>query len=162
VVGHTSRSSSTAQPLRELLLHPILIGGLALWLMNDHMGKHAFPTWWSGKLSDAAGLAVFPVVLAAALEPLWRRSRAALLWTAACATGSVLLLINTWDVAAESYRWGLGALQWPFRLLAAAAFQLSAPTLLPVQLTMDPTDAVTLPFAAVGPYLHHRLAPLGR
>src|SRR5690606_21606469 len=40
-------------------------------------------------------------------------------WIAA--TGLVMATINTIGVAADAYRWGLGAAQWPFHALHAGA-----------------------------------------
>lgn len=46
------------------LVHPATIVALALLLLNDHVLKAAYGTWWTGKLSDVAWLAVAPAVLA--------------------------------------------------------------------------------------------------
>ena len=69
------------------------------------------------------------------------------------ATGLVMATINTVDVAANAYRWGLGAAQWPWRALRA----WSLVSIHPVRLTEDPTDLLTLPALAV-PWLAVRQA----
>jgi hypothetical protein len=48
--------------------------------------------------------------------------------------------------AGEAYAWALGAIQWPFRVLAAANLNLSVA---PVAHTVDPTDVLMVPFLAV-------------
>lgn len=128
------------------LLHPLVLVGLALWIVNDHLLKGACPGWWTGKLSDVASLAVFPLVPYAATD-LWRARRGLpppspstlVFWIAA--TGLVMATINTLHVAADAYRWGLGAAQWPLRALHAR----SLVHVQPVRLTEDPTDLLALP-----------------
>ena len=50
-----------------LLAHPLTLSALALMLINDQLLRRLSPSWLTGKLSDAAWLAVVPVVLAALL-----------------------------------------------------------------------------------------------
>jgi hypothetical protein len=45
----------------SLLLHPLLIGSLLVLIWNDAWGKYVYPGVLTGKLSDFAGLIVFPV-----------------------------------------------------------------------------------------------------
>jgi hypothetical protein len=128
------------------LLHPVVLVGLALWLVNDHAWKAAYPSWWTGKLSDVASLAVFPLVPYAATD-LWRARRGlpppslATLVFWIVATGLVMATIKTLGAAADCYRWGLGAAQWPIRALRG----WSLPAIQPVCLTEDPTDLFALP-----------------
>jgi hypothetical protein len=135
------------------LLHPLAIIGLLLWIANDHVFKAAYPSWWTGKLSDVASLAVFPLIPYAAID-LWRARRGlppppiAVLLCWVLATGLVMATINTLDLAATAYRWGLGAAQWPFRALRT----WSLLPIHPVRLTVDPTDLLTLP-ALIVPWL---------
>jgi hypothetical protein len=104
----------------------------------------------TGKLSDIASLVVFPLVPYAAID-LWRARRGLsppslttlAFWIAA--TGLVMATINTIGVAADAYRWGLGAAQWPIRGLQS----WSLLPIHPVRLTEDPTDLVTLPALVV-------------
>lgn len=98
------------------LLHPVPVLAIALLAANDHL----FKAWWSGlvtgKLSDVAGLAFFPLLLQAAWEFVTRTapSRRVLL-ASATATGLVFALVNTWAPADEAYRAALGAMQWIVR-----------------------------------------------
>ncbi len=49
---------------RHLLLNYIFLACLALLLLNDHLFKTAFSNWVTGKLSDAAGIILLPLLLA--------------------------------------------------------------------------------------------------
>ena len=135
------------------LLRPVVLAGLLLWIVNDHVLKATFASWWTGKLSDVASLAVFPLVPYAATD-LWRARRGlpppsmATLRFWIIATGLVMATINTIDIAADAYRWGLGAAQWPLRALRT----WSLVPIQPVRLTEDPTDLLTLP-ALIVPWL---------
>ncbi|AKU17942.1 hypothetical protein VV02_22215 [Luteipulveratus mongoliensis] len=47
-----------------LLAHPVLTGAVALLAVNDQVLKPAYGTWWTGKLSDVAGVVLVTWVLA--------------------------------------------------------------------------------------------------
>ena len=49
------------------LSHPITIGSVMLLLLNDHVLRVLWPSWWTGKLGDFTWLVFFPFVLAAIL-----------------------------------------------------------------------------------------------
>lgn len=131
----------------EILLHPVALASLALWIVNDHVLKHACPGALTGKLSDVASLAFFPLLPIAVRELVLSRGGAKVApsraWSLGwiVATGLVMATINTIDVAADVYRVGLGWAQQPFRSVLAGAWV--APR--PVALWMDPSDLVTLP-----------------
>jgi hypothetical protein len=128
------------------MLHPLVIAGLTLWVINDHLLKGTYPGWWTGELSDLAGLAVFPLI-PYAITDLWRarrglpppRASTLALWIAA--TGLALIAIKTTHVAADVYCWGLAAVQWPVRALRVGAMV----PLQPVRLARDLTDLLALP-----------------
>ena len=48
---------------RPPLLHPISIGAMIVLGLNDHVWKEMYGNWWTGKLSDVAGLLFFPLLL---------------------------------------------------------------------------------------------------
>ncbi|MCB2411999.1 hypothetical protein LGT39_03940 [Demequina sp. TTPB684] len=53
-------------PMRQALrwlAHPVSLVALAVMALNDHVLKEAFSSWWTGKLSDVAGLVFFPALL---------------------------------------------------------------------------------------------------
>lgn len=127
------------------LLRPLALAAIALLALNDHVFKSAFAgAWWTGKLSDLAGLAFFPLFLQALVElaaaaagrplPHARRTLAA----CAALTALVFALVKTTALGADAYRIAWGALQAPFRGSFA-----------PVAFTMDPADLVALPAVAL-------------
>jgi hypothetical protein len=127
------------------LLGPMALLAIALLVVNDHVLKARAPGLVTGKLSDVAGLIFFPLLLAALAEQVGlRRGRRAVI-AAAIATGIVFAAIKLWEPAGDAYRVGLAALQWPFRVIAAAVTDTALPALGRAQLTQDPTDLLALP-----------------
>ncbi|CAM5786292.1 hypothetical protein [Cellulomonas persica] len=57
------------------LTHPVTVVALVVLLLNDHVLKRAYGTWWTGKLSDVAGLVLAPALLAVAISGVraWAR-----------------------------------------------------------------------------------------
>ena len=51
------------------LAHPLFLAAVGMLAVNDHLLKDRFPGWWTGKLSDVAGLAVAAVLAAVVLGP---------------------------------------------------------------------------------------------
>jgi hypothetical protein len=73
--GHArERSDLVCWISGHALMHPAVLLGVVLLLLNDHVLKARFPSFWTGKLSDFAGLFFFPFLvipaLALALGPL--------------------------------------------------------------------------------------------
>jgi hypothetical protein len=119
------------------------LAAIAVLVLNDHVLKAAYPGFVTGKLSDVAGLAFFPLLLVAAYELVTKRPASAeALVTAVVTTALVFSLVQIWPLATDAYRWGLGAIQWPVR--AAAAGTAEVP-IVPVQVMPDPTDLITVP-----------------
>ena len=153
----------------ESLLHPVALCALALWAINDHYGKGAWPAWLSGKLSDVSCLIVIPLLCAAGVElvgGLFGRSLTEVSrWGVfACDLGAlvaavIMVGINLWPSWAYVYELGLGAAQWaalvPVRLLFGQ--EVGQPYL--VTLTMDPSDLITVPSALIGPWVHRQVNP---
>ena len=136
------------------VLHPLALAALALLVLNDHQLKSAYPGWCTGKLSDVAGLAVFPLLVAAGGEliGLWRggaRTVAAI----AITTGVAFAAFKLSGDAGDLYRIGLAAVQWPFHAIAALVRGDGLPALGRVRLTPDPTDLLALPALLISPRL---------
>jgi hypothetical protein len=125
---------------RAALLHPLTLVALATWIVNDHYAKAAHGGAVTGKLSDVACLIVVPV-MALALWELWRPASRRVAIACVVATGAVMIAINLFDAAAWLYRYGLGTVQWPVRVVMTG----EVPAIRPAQLTMDPSDVLTLP-----------------
>ncbi len=132
------------------LLRPLPLAAILLLVLNDHVWKAAHPSALTGKLSDLAGLAFFPLLLVAGVELATRRvhGRATLL-AAVAATGLVFVLVKTTAPGAAAYRFGLALLQWPVHALPALARGLELPPVRPVALVQDPTDLLALPALAL-------------
>ncbi len=141
------------------LLHPAAILSIAVLVLNDHVLKARFGGWWTGKLSDLAGLAVFPLLIVAAAELLGglRLGRRAIV-AAAAFTAIGFTAIKLSAAAGALYRVGLAALQWPLRAAAAIAHGDALPALGRVHLTPDPTDLVAVPFVLVSVWLVWRVS----
>lgn len=110
------------------LASPLFVGALALLALNDHVLKDAWPSFVTGKLSDAAGLVVAPVLLAIPLVLLrvpWA-PRAALV-----ATGAGFTWVKATYLGAE---------------VASTAWTHAWGTSLVLR---DPTDLLALPALAV-------------
>ncbi len=56
---------STFQRSLRALSHPASVAAIGLLLLNDHVLKAAWPSWFTGKLSDFAGVFFFPFLLTA-------------------------------------------------------------------------------------------------
>jgi hypothetical protein len=135
----------------DALLHPVTLAALGLLLLNDHVLKAAWPGPISGKLSDLAGLAFFPILLVSgwelALESKgrWRGPSAQTLALAVVVSTVGFILIKTVPSAAEAFGWILGLAQWlltvPIRTLAGLPVLPVVPTIV----VADPTDLAALP-----------------
>jgi hypothetical protein len=83
------------------LAHPFSLVALAVLLLNDHLLRVYWPSWWSGKLGDFAWLFFFPFALAAVLALLLPKALknhhrlTAIL--AFALTASVFALAKTWS-----------------------------------------------------------------
>lgn len=136
----------------DALLHPVPLVAIGVLLLNDHVLKATYPGFVTGKLSDVAGLVFFPLFLVAAFEVIearfvadWRPRRLAI-DVAAATTAIAFSAVQVFEPATWLYRYGLGALQWPFALLAGGAYR-------PVVVMADPTDLVTVPAVLVAWWL---------
>lgn len=133
------------------LLRPIPLVALIVLALNDHVLKTAWPGVVTGKLSDIAGLAFFPLLLQALWEQglvvasrPWGPSRRALV-VATLATMFVFALAKTWAPANELVRDAAGGLSWPFRAAWACWHGVALPRAGRPVLVRDPTDLLTLP-----------------
>ena len=131
------------------LTHPVSLAAIALLVINDHVLKQLAPGVITGKLSDFAGLVFFPLLLAAAAEHARIRRGTQMVLVAALATAAVFAAIKVWAPAAEAYRVGLAALQWPFRAVRAVLNGESLPSLARVAHVADRTDLVALVALAI-------------
>jgi hypothetical protein len=133
------------------MLHPVPIGALALLIANDHLWKGHGPALVTGKLSDLAGLVLFPLLLQALVEvggaAIGRGARpspdllAGLIVVTGCAFAAAQLSPPIDGVLEVAWGWARS----PVATLAGAPGP-------PGVLTQDPTDLLVLP-ALVIPWL---------
>ena len=139
------RPSTRAQAL-AWLAHPVSLAGLAALILNDHVLKAEFGTWWTGKLSDVAGLIVAPALLAVAVAALAPRTRPRAVATISIATvgvGFAAVKTTAAGAAAASVAWS--ALAGPI---------LGGPTVV----RRDATDLLALPALALAWWAFTRVA----
>ncbi len=134
------------------LLHPVPLAAIGLLLVNDHLLKAAWPGPLTGKLSDVAGLILFPLVLVAS----WEFARTGLgrpvtvglgaSVVAVVTTGVVFAFVKLDPIGADLYRVGLGIAQWPFAAAIAVLTAQPIPQLgQTVSFVADTSDLVALP-----------------
>jgi len=108
------------------LAHPLAVVSLLVWILNDHVWKAEYGNTLTGKLSDAAGLIVFPIIVAALLSWWVRRPMQVAIATTIAIFGAINVFASA-ETALESV--------------------MSA--VLASELTRDPTDLLLLPVLAV-------------
>ncbi len=123
------------------LAHPVSVVALVVMILNDHVLKQTYGTWWTGKLSDAAGLVFFPALLGfvvAVVAPRlgWRTTVAVAL--GATAAGFAWVKVTSGGAAAAS------------DLLSS----LTGPGII----REDATDLLALPFLAIAALVAQRPA----
>jgi hypothetical protein len=127
------------------MLHPVALAALTVLVLNDHVWKARYPGWVTGKLSDVAGLIVFPLVACALARVVVRARPERVLAAAIAATMLGFALVKLWPPATHACALAMGALQAPL-----------SPS--PVTIVRDPTDLLALPFALVAWWLPRSVA----
>lgn len=128
----------------DLILCPSVVVSIVVLLVNDHVLKDRWPGTFTGKLSDFAGLAFFPVLLVAVVESArwvlgtrtWSTSPAVAVVCSAL-TAAVFAAVKTWDATADLYRQIISWLQIP--LFGSGPFNH----------IQDPSDLIALPATAL-------------
>ena len=144
------------------LLHPAALLALGLLLLNDHVLKRAWPGFVTGKLSDVAGLVVFPLFLVGAAEVVlwlagrWRAPDERVLTTCVALTAVVFTLVKTLPIATEAYQAVWGLLQWLPAWIGASLAGGASPEPWHVQLAADATDLLCLPAVLIPLWLGRR------
>jgi len=134
----------------DALLHPATLVALGLLILNDHVLKAAYPGAVTGKLSDLAGLAFFPILLVGGWEIVlamtshWRGPSNRALAIAIGGTAAGFTLVKVWPVAAQAFAWGLGLAQWVLALPVSLLGGGPLPPVVPTVVVVDPTDLVAL------------------
>jgi hypothetical protein len=153
--GPLARARQGIPDAAEALLSPVTLAALGLLVLNDHVLKAAWPGPVTGKLSDLAGLAFFPILLLSAWELIlaltgrWRGPTVRALAIAVAVSMAGFIVAKTVPSAAEAAGWMLGIAQW---LLALPIRVLAGLPLSPVAratVVADPTDLAALPALAL-------------
>ncbi len=142
-------SRTTFSTALNLLLHPFSLAAVGLLLINDWVLRAFWPSWWTGKLGDAAWLFFVPYVLALVLAWILptakdqdRHTRITF-GLAFILTGCVFSLVKTFPTA------NLVATRISSFLLGTAP-----------SLTLDPTDLLVLPALLISAvFCWHRIRP---
>jgi hypothetical protein len=146
----------------DALLHPLALGAVLLLFVNDHFLKAAWPGFVTGKLSDFAGLAFFPLVLLGGWEVVlaavgrWRGPRPVPLAVAIAATAVVFVLVKTTDPGATAFGLVISGWQW---LIASAVGLWSGSAVAmngPAPVARDLTDLLALPALFVSAWIGRR------
>lgn len=134
---------------RSLVLHWMFLSSLLVLILNDHVFKSITPGPVTGKLSDVAGLVMFPILAVSTLELLrGRQTSAKTVWSVALGTAILFASMQLIPPAANGYQIVAGWIQW---LLSGASG-----TPLPVRHVADAWDTIAIPGVLVAPYLHAR------
>jgi hypothetical protein len=150
------------EPAGTGLLHPASLFAIGVLLVNDHVLKEAWGGWWTGKLSDFAGLLLFPLLLQACWElgqTLLRRGWApsvTVLSASVALTALAFAAVKLHPAAAGAFGFASVLLQWPVRVIAAIIGGDVLPALQPGIVVQDPTDLVALPMVLVSLWIGSR------
>jgi hypothetical protein len=133
------------------LVHPVALAAVGLLVLNDHLLKGLWPGFVTGKLSDVAGLAFFPLVLlglwevALWLARRWHGPRRRALAVAIVVTGIAFALVKTTPAGATAFGWGISFGQWVPAALVGLVTGRTAQMGSPAAVARDVTDLVALP-----------------
>ncbi len=112
------------------LAQPVSLACLTLFILNDHVLKAEFASWWTGKLSDVAGLVFAPALLAVAVAVLAPRARPCAVAAASLATvGLTFTLVKATTVGAATASAAWTAIADPSIVRADATDLLALPAL---------------------------------
>jgi hypothetical protein len=140
----------------DLVLNPVAVVFLVVLVANDQLAKRSFHNAITGKLSDVAGLALFPLVVVAMFEAA-RRIVIGIRWPlrqhvllgVIVATGLVFTIVKVWPPAGALYRSAYSVAQWPLDLPGSMLWGGDLPGLRTVVLARDSTDLLALPALAI-------------
>ena len=130
------------QPPGALLIQPVSMFAVGLLILNDHLLKDLWANATTGKLSDVAGVFLFPLLILSVVRLLRPRRAGFGQGTTAVAnavalTGVGFAAVKLVGPVGDSYASAISTIRW----LA----QLGAGELRPIEVVRDPTDLLVLP-----------------
>ena len=146
-----------------MAVRPLTVFAVLTLFANDHLFKHLWPGFVTGKLSDVAGMIFFPLLAQGLVWMFVPRSQRAdrnhdrLLLALCVATAIVFTLTKTSVLANDAYRITWGVMQWPWRAVRALVHGTALPHVARVVLVRDPSDVLAVPFVLVA-WLYGRRA----
>jgi hypothetical protein len=158
---HRAEAPLAATPA-ELLLHPVAVAAVALLVVNDHLLKSAWPGFLTGKLSDAAGLIVVPLVLLGCWEVArwligrWTGPSRRALPVAVAITAVAFFLVKATDAGASAFGWLLSFGQWLPAWLIGLVSGHESQMGEPAPITNDATDLIAMPLLLVATWIGSR------
>ena len=146
----------------RVLLHPLTLGALVVWALNDHVLKGWGPGLLTGKLSDFAALVVCPAVLLGLSEwlaPEFVSKHLRAVCLACCAAIGLLLIGLELSRSVElGYEQFLGSAQYGVKVVLSTLLGQPPPRYVMVDTTPDLGDLLSLPALAVPWWLLRRNA----
>jgi hypothetical protein len=136
---------TTWRTARAWLAHPVTCVAVLLLLVNDHVLKAAYGTWWTGKLSDVAGLLVAPPLLAVAAACAGRAAPPRRL------VGVPVLVVGVGFAVVKSTAAGAAVASGAWSLLAGSSL-----------VRQDPTDLLALPVLGLALLVGRHAAEVAR
>jgi hypothetical protein len=147
----------------DSLRHPLVMGMLFVWIVNDHVLKGVYGNAWTGKLSDIAGLVVFPLIPLAIYQVIcaWThrvpRHQKRVLGLSLMGTALLLISINLSESLSIACCNALALAQWPLRGIVSGLAGDGLAPIVPLVATVDPTDLLTLPALLIPWFLERRV-----
>jgi len=131
----------------QALTHPVTIGAVLLLLINDHVLRVGWPSWWTGKLGDAAWLAFFPLIAALVFSIILPRQLA---HHEQVTVGAAFVFTTILFIAPKTIPLANDA-------LAAVMDGLLGPR---TPIRLDPSDLLVLPALGIGWWVWQRTSVL--
>jgi hypothetical protein len=128
--AETARRASVVRWALTWLAHPVSLVAIGVLVVNDHLLKAQFGSWWTGKLSDVAGMVFFPALVAtvlAAVAPRLTKRHLVALAVAITAVG--FAWVKTADAGAATASAVLTGVAGPSVVLKDATDLLTLPAL---------------------------------
>ncbi len=130
------------QPPGALLIRPLSVFAVGLLILNDHVFKDLWANTLTGKLSDIAGVFLFPLLLLSVVRLLGPfrpgiGQGPTAVANAVALTGVGFSAVKLIGPVGDSYASTIGAIRW-LALLGSVELR-------PIEVVRDPTDLLVLP-----------------